>query len=235
MPVPLSISDFKMTSATCEIRYDDAYLVYDRTGQICHELKASFSGFKVQAPSPNQTAGSSKEGTFVLETAASRFTTKNPDTKLEQFAISCKQFFDSVVGGLEVKVFTRIGLRTMFRKDFRELDEAKSAFTALKLTTLKPTQRFGAADEPNEIYLRWEGKDVGTTWRAKAEEIKIDVALPPELEAEKSDLHKAFNALVVDVDYYTVAPVERSQWDPKEWIRHSIRTVRRDTDAIFGN
>jgi hypothetical protein len=231
----LSISEFKMTSAVCEIRYDDAYLVYDRTGQICHELKAHFSGFKVQSPSPSQTTGSAKEGTFVLETAASRFSTKNPDTKLEQFAVSCKQFFDSVTTGLEVKVFTRIGLRIMYRKDFRELEEAKSAFTAMKLTTLTPSQRFGAADEPNEIYLRWEGKDVGTTWRAKAEDIKIDVVLPPEIEAEKSELHKVFNALVVDVDYYTVAPVEKSQWDPKEWIQHSIRTIRRETDVILGN
>jgi len=235
MPVPLSISDFKMTSATCEIRYDNAYLIYDRTGQICHDLKASFTGFKVQSPSPSQTIASAKEGSFVIEAAASRFTTKNPDTKLEQFAIFCKQFFDVVSEGLDVKVFTRLGFRVLFRKDFRGLDEAKSAFTALKLTTLKPTKRFGAADEPNEILLRWEGEDIGTMWRAKAETIKIDAVLPAELEMENSDLRKAFNALVVDVDYYTVAPVERSQWDPKEWIRHSIRTIRRDTDALLGN
>ena len=123
----------------------------------------------------------------------------------------------------------------MFRKDFQGLDEARSAFTALKLTTLKPIKRFGAAEEPNEIVLRWESEDLGAMWRARADTIKIDAVLPAELEMESSELHKTFNALVVDVDYYTVAPVERSQWDPKEWIRHSIRTIRRDTDAVLGN
>jgi len=223
-----------MTLAVCEVRYEDAYLIYDHTGQIYHELRANFAGLKVISPAPSQTTATADQGSFGLETGASRFTTNKPDSKLEQFAVSCKHFFESVTRNLEVKVFTRVGLRTMFRKDFATLDEAKSAFTSLKLVNLKPTERFGAAAEPHEIYLRWEGKDVGTTWRLKAESGKIDVILPPELEAEKSELHKAFNGLVLDVDYYTVAPVDRSQWDPTEWIQHSIRTIRRDTDAIFG-
>jgi hypothetical protein len=233
MPVPLSISDFKMTLAVCETRYEDAYLLYDHTGQICHELRTHLPGVKVVAPAPSQTTGTFELGFFGLEIGASRLTTNKPDGKLEQFAAACKNFFDSVTRNLDVKVFTRIGLRTMFRKDFKELDEAKAAFTSLRLISLKPAQRFGAATEPHELYLRWEGKDTGVTWRLKAESGKIDVILPPELESEKPELHKAFNGLVLDVDYYTVAPVDRSQWEPTEWIPNAVRTIRRDTDAIL--
>jgi hypothetical protein len=225
-----------MTLAVCEVRYEDAYLLFDRTGQICHELKAHFSGFKVINPAPNQTTAVSDQGSFGLEIGQSRFSTNKPDNKLQEFAGSCKHFFESTSRNLEVKVFTRIGLRTMFRKDFSSREESTAAFTSLRLTTLKSTPRFGAASDPNEILLRWEGKDIGTMWRAKVESGKIDVVLPPELElGEKSELHKEFEALTLDIDYYTVVPVAKSQWDPPEWILHSVRTIRRDTDEILGN
>jgi hypothetical protein len=235
MPVPLSVADFKTVNAVCEVRYDNAYLIYDRTGQVCHEARRSYTNCNVLSASPNQTIFQSDEGAFALELSQSRFSTSKPDASLEKFAAHCKTFFDSVAVHLDVRVFTRVGFRQLFRKDFKDLDEAKAALTSLKLINLPAEERFGATTEPHEILLHWEGSQVGAMLRLKAESGKIDIVLPPELEAEKPEIHKSFNGLILDVDYYTVAPVERSQFDASAWIPRSVRTIRKNLDTVFGN
>lgn len=231
----MTVADFKVASAVCELRYENAYLIYDRTGQVCHEARTLYTDCNVLSATPNQTFFQAKEGSFALELGQCRFSTTKPDSSLEKFAEHCKGFFDSVTRNLDVKVFTRIGLRTLLRKDFEALDQAKAALTSLKLVSLQPTERYGVASEPREIIFRWESDQLGVMLRLKAESGKIDVVLPPELEAEKAEIHKSFNGLVLDVDYYTVAPVDRTQWDATAWIQRSIRTIKKETDAILGN
>ncbi len=235
MPVHLSVADFKATNAVCELRYENAYLIYDRTGLVCHEARAFYTNCNVVTASPNQTIFQAEEGAFALELSQCRFSTNKPDHSLEKFAGHCKTFFDSVTIHLDVRVFTRVGFRITFRKDYKDLDEAKATLNSLKLVNLRAEERFGAAPEPHEIFFRWEGNQVGAMLRLKAESGKIDIILPPELEAEKSEIHKSFNGLTLDVDYYTVAPVERSQLDASAWILRSARTIRKNVDAIFGN
>ena len=235
MAMSLSLADFKMISAVCELRYESAYLIYDRTGLICHETRSIYPDCNVSSAAPNQTYLQFSEGSFALELTQCRFSTTKPDSSLEKFAGHCKSFFNSVVYNLDVKVFTRVGLRVLLRKEFRDLTEAKAALTSLRLVTLQPVERFGAASEPQEVYFRWQGPQLGAMVHFRAESGKIDVILPPELEAEKSEIHKSFNGLVLDVDYYTVAPVERSQWDAPTWIPRSIRTVKKEIGNIIGS
>lgn len=231
----LSVADFKTVNAVCELRYENAYLIYDRTGLVCHEARSFYTNCNILSATPNQTIFQADEGAGALELSQSRFSTNKPDASLEKFASHCKAFFDSVTIHLDVRVFTRVGLRILFRKDFKDLDEAKAALTSLNLVNLRAEERFGAALEPHEVFLRWEGAQVGAMLRLKAESGKIDIILPPELEAEKSEIHKSFNGLILDVDYYTVAPVERSQLDASAWILRSVRTIRKNLDTIFGN
>jgi len=233
MPIPLALTDFKMTQATCEVRYEDAYLIYDRTGHVFHEIRGSFTDLKVINASPPQTSFRCDEGTFALEVGQCRFRSQKGDTKREVYAGQCKRFFDSVVGNLDIKVFTRIGLRVLFRKDFDDLQHAETALNSLQLANLGPPERFGIASNPEEVLFRWQNQQLGTTLRFKAESGKIEIVLPPELEADKPEIQKSFNGLVIDIDYYTVAPVERSQWDASAWIPQSLRTIKKHTDAIL--
>lgn len=235
MPVRLSIDDFRVVNAVCELRYENAYLIYDRTGTICREAQTFFTNGTVSNAAPAQTIFQADEGSFVLEVSQCRFSTTKPDKSLERFAQHCKTFFNSATIHLDVRVFTRVGFRVIFRKDFGELDEAKAALGSLNLIRPPAGEPFGASADLQEVLLRWEGEQVGAVLRLKAESGKIDVVLPPELEAEKSEFHKSIKGLVLDVDYYTVAPVERSQLDAATWILRSLRTIRKNVDTIFGN
>jgi len=222
-----------MFRAVCEPRYSDAYLIYDRTGEVVHEVQKFFNDVRVLSATPNQTAMQSDQGALALELGQCRLTSDKPDSNLETFARHCKQYFDIVSDCFDIKVFTRIGLRLLFRKTTTSLDESKAALNSLNLLNRKPVRRFGAAEHPEEFIFRWEGSQIGAMLRVKAETSKIDIILPPELAETGSDIHKSINGLVLDVDYYTVAPVERAQWDATAWVPQSMRTIKREIDSIL--
>jgi predicted DNA repair protein MutK len=47
MPAALSINDFIPFGLTCELRYRNAYLLFDQTGKILEDLREHFPGLEV--------------------------------------------------------------------------------------------------------------------------------------------------------------------------------------------
>jgi hypothetical protein len=104
----LNFDDFTPYGVTCELRFKNAYLIFDRTGKILEELREHFTQPEISSASPQQTGFTAEEGTFSLEVGACRFTSAKVDGTGEVFAKQCKLFFDTVVEQLNVTVFTRI-------------------------------------------------------------------------------------------------------------------------------
>ena len=142
-------------------------------------------------------------------------------------------FFETAARNLDISLFTRIGLRYIARKDFKSEDEAKAALASLALANLNPTKRFNSSESPIEILFRWEDKEIGAFVRLKAETTNVKMAVPPELRSTVPPVDKKIVGLTLDTDYYTVAPVEREQWEPDEWLRQKLRMVRKEAQAIL--
>jgi|SRR5579862_3013136 len=233
MTLSLTASDFKLRQATCEIRYPEAFLVFDRTGDVYRQLAKKFTNLHSDSASPAQTQMTAEEGSVVVEIKALRLTDNSPDFKLEKLAANMATVFDIAAKQLELSVFTRIGLRQILTKTYKTEQEPEAALNALQLFKLGDEKRFGAGPNISEFQIRWENKEIGATIRIKAENGTIDAKLPPDLEMEPSEIHKEIHHLVLDLDYYTVAVVERGQWDPNTWITQSARIVRKETDRIL--
>ncbi|MBZ5503364.1 MAG: hypothetical protein LAN59_14225 [Acidobacteriia bacterium] len=231
--MPLTVSDFEVRQVTCELRYPEAYLVFDKTGDIFHHLSGKFTNLHSDSPTPTQTQMTADEGTIGLEFTAARLTTNEPDSGLERFASNCKTFFDFAVNKLEISIFTRIGLRLVLHKIFDTADGPIAALNSLRLLGTGTETRFGASSQLSELTMRWEGKDLGATMRLKAESGSLDAKFPPELGMAQRSVHKEFHHLVLDIDYYTVAIVERAQWDPATWIAQSARIMRKEADRFL--
>jgi len=233
MPTTLTIDDFTPYSITCEVRYKNAYLIYDRTGLILQDLREQFTNLEISTVAPQQTGFTSEEGAFNLDVGASRFTSAKADGSREAFYKQCKSFFRTVVHHLEIPVFTRIGVRYLARKEFKTVDEAKAALASLALANLKPTKRFNSSDSPTEVLFRWEDAEIGAFVRFKAETTNVKMTIPVELRATVPKVDRQIVGLTLDVDYYTVAPVEREQWEPEEWLGQKLRMVRKEVDGIL--
>jgi len=229
----LTIDDFKPFSVTCELRYKSAFLIYDRTGQVLEDMRKAFTNITVAAASPPQTTFAAEEGSFTLELGACRFTSSRLDKNAETFAKHCTVFFDAVTNQLQVNVFTRIGLRYIARKEFKTLDEAKAALASMTLANLKPTKRFNSSESPTEVMFRWEDAQIGAFVRLRAETVEITSVATPELQDHVPKIDKKLHGLTLDIDYYTVAPVEREQWSSLEWVQQKHRIVKKEADSIL--
>jgi len=236
MPARLTIDDFKPFSVTCELRYKNAYLIFDCTGQVLEDLRDSFTDINVSNAGPQQTAFVSEEGSFTLQLGACRFTSvRYEDKNAEKFAKQCAAFFDVVANHLQINVFTRIGLRYMARKEFKSLDESKAALASMGLANLKPTKRFNSSDSPTEVLFRWEDAQIGAFLRLRAETVEIKFSAETELLEHVPKIDKKFHQLTLDIDYYTSAPVERDQWNSVEWLQQKLRIIRKEADVIVQN
>ena len=233
MPTVLTFDDFKTSSVTCELRYPNAYLIYDHTGSIIRQSQEHFTEFKNLAPSPQVTTWASDEGTFSLEIGVSRFTGGRVNKNWEGFAKQCKSFFDVVTRLLEIEVFTRVGLRYVAKREFKTLDDAKAALASLMLANLDPTRRFNSSESPTEVLFRWEDAEIGAFFRLKAETADIKVVVPPELDGFVTAVDKKAIGLTLDMDYYTTAPVEREQWRAEEWVGQRLRLIRKEANGIL--
>lgn len=233
MPKRLSIDDFKGYTITCELRYKNAYLIFDRTGQVLEDLRDSFTDIKVSNSGPIQTTFTSEEGTLVIEIGACRFMSGQPDKNTESFVTHCKAFFDAVTERFNIGVFTRIGLRYILKKEFKTIEESNAALASLNLVSLQPTKRFKASESPTEVMFRWEDTQLGASVRLKAESADITINITPELRDEIPKFDKRVIGITLDIDYYTVAPVEREQWDSQQWLPQKLRLIRKEVDGIL--
>lgn len=233
MSTRLTFDDFKPLSVTCELRYRNAYLIYDHTGHVIKEVSEAFTNVAVQVASPQQTAFTSDEGNFTLEIGACRFTAAHFERNGETFARQCKAFFALATNELEIDVFTRIGLRYISRLEFKTLQESKAALASMMLANLKPTKRFNSSESPTEVMFRWEDEAIGALFRLRAETADIKISAPPELRDHVPAVDKNIIGLTLDIDYYTVATVEREQWDAREWIVEKLRIIRKEADGIL--
>ena len=229
----LTLSDFEFRQATCEIRYAEAPLIFDRTGEIFHHLGKRFTNLRNELGTPIQTQMTADEGVFNIQMTAARLTASKLDASLEKFASHCKLFFDFLADRLDIAVFTRIGLRLIYIKPYGSSDEPKAALNALKSLGIKVEPRFGVGSEITEWVARWESKELGATLRLKAENGTLDAQFNPDLGLGQTSVHKEYHHLIADVDYYTLAIVERSQWDPVNWITRTGRNVRKEIDRVL--
>ena len=233
MPSHLTFDDFSPATLTCELRYKSSYLLFDRTGQILEELRGSFTDINTVIGTPQQTTFASAQGTVVLELGACRFTTGELEKGVESFARLSKSFFDAVTTQLEISSFARIGLRYILRKEFKNASDSKAALAAMNLPNLKSAKRFNISEGPAEILFRWEDTQIGASVRLKTETLEIKINAPPEFRAHLPIVDKKVAVLTLDTDYYTVASVDRDQWDAQEWVLQKIRIIRKEVDDIL--
>lgn len=234
----LKVDDFQLVRAVCELRYEEAYLIYDHAGLVFQSLRRKYPTLSVDQSVPNAIQMTSDEATFVLETAQCRVAADRLFTRPESLSALCETFFDVVATLLEINVFSRVGLRTIFVKHAKDIDSSVTELNSLKLSEIAGREiRFGASNQIKELMLKWEGTELGATFQLKAETAKIVRGkLPPEIEPSQSDtkpLTKEAHYLKLDVDYFTLAPVERSQWNASSWIPQATRNVKKESDKIL--
>jgi len=232
MNMPSSLSDFSLISVVCEVRYSNAYLLFDKTGEVLKILRENLTNFEIGQASPQQTSFKSDEGTFGLEIAASRIRQDHPDSKLDNFSRASDGFFLVVLEQLQISLLTRIGMRTQWKLDCESVAEANEILTAIKLFASGRSDPFDIGGSASEFSVRWQSGELGVWFSAKSIDADMSAELPAEFGADRNRKTK-IRGLLLDVDYYTVAPVDSGQWKASEWITASFRRIKKNLERLI--
>jgi hypothetical protein len=223
----ISHSDLLLASTTCEVRYDFAFLIFDRTGAICLESKNFYPELKVLQASPAATTFESSPYSFAVEQLQSRAFCRELRHDSKEFGEATAHFFEIVLEQLEVRVLTRIGLRQVYFQPFAGRDDADAVVRALKLQPGAADVYFGISNPAREVILRWESKDLGAMLHVASVPGNLALQVVDVLQSEKGIEKNHESAVIIDVDFYTTASTLRSQWHPSEWVAQSSHVVKK--------
>ena len=232
---PFDLSSFTLEQCVLETRYPQALALWDSSGALWRAVQEKWPDMHLVKAEPAKTSFQQGKTGLVVELQAARIIVLDSAKSTDELAKIGRDFFNLTALHLQLSIYERLGLRLIYFREFRDRGEAALAFDSLRLLRVPDTKKFEVGEKPvNQQYsLRWESEKKGASISCRAETRKIDYDPPVESVQIFSPIHKERNGIVVDVDYYTVAPVEIGQVDMGEWANHALHVVSRDTRFLF--
>jgi hypothetical protein len=228
----MTISDFRIFQAAVESRYDDAYLLFDRTGAICRELRIKWPDSKLQEASPAKTICRNGPEAFSLELRqAAHVLSAKPVSDLQQFTENAEWFFSLLQDQLKISTYTRLGFRVVFKREVKSHADASDLFKRTKLLRI-PTQKvFGTELNTTDLTysVRFQSDTLGALVRIATETLHMEFEPPQGSEDFLKPVKQETHFLVYDVDYYTLALVDVAQLRLREWLKQAMHAIRRDS------
>lgn len=224
----LALSDFKADRQIFEARFPQSFLLWDRSGQIWTSISKIFENLRMVNAVPNNTQFENTSFYLVVEPGLLRIAAKD-DKPFHEFEKYADSFFRIVVESLEIQLFDRLGLRTIWARQFPTMPEALEALRSLHTFHEFKAESFGieATSANYDAKTSWEGERNGAIFGLRVEKRHYNPQVPWEARSHIDISTKDKHLLIVDVDYFTVPKLRRDQVDAKEWINSSQRVVKK--------
>jgi hypothetical protein len=231
----IDLSQFRVRQTVLELRYAAAFLVWDRSGAIWHEMSTRYLDLQVRTASPNiQSVRIDSKNDATVQINTCNVTTAYPSHNLDDFKKLSEAFFPIVISKLEIEALTRIGFRVFFEKKFKNRED--TATFAVSLVKGMPSGSKYCNIEGRVLELdhavRWEGEARGCMARIRTANSKLEVEIPVDFDGRES-IHEESNIVQVDVDFYTILPTVVGKFDGPTIIGDWFRLIRRDVPELL--
>lgn len=231
------ISRFRRRQATLELRYDDAFYLWDKAGSICESLRPLFGELRNRDASPSQITfiADDRYGIqiglnriILVDHAFSRDT--GPSLKIFQSITT------TALKSLRVEALTRVGTRFQLVNTMDTKDQAREFINSLRLNSFPPGKLFGI--EPvsmNPSYkLEVDGGDFCYIAQIYTQTRSADVDLSPDFaDLGLPKKSKKIEEVALDLDFFTSKPVAVGSFDSTRWMDRWLRVLNRDGEAFL--
>ena len=233
----LFLSSFKKTQITFEIRYDEAFLLWDRTGSLFHSLSSHFKDIRSHTASPNQTIFYG-DRRFVLSVGLERasITDHLPDQKNDKTFEIFEAFVSNVTLQLELQSLKRIGTRFLYTIDCKDLSVAHEKMKNFLLLSYPSGPLFNvSAHTIKPTYkIEVDNDDLGYIAQLYVSERKFDFNPSPEIASFDIEVpNKKLVQLVLDLDFITKKPMLIESFDALTWLKGWQKAIGRDADKFL--
>jgi hypothetical protein len=236
MQKSIDLSNLKLTQATMEIRFQNAYILWDRTGLVWSKASSEWPNIKMGKADPMVTTFTLDDRyEIALKLDRAHLVDMQPSSSLKELMENSEIFVNLVADCLDITEFTRLGFRLIFSKKFQDKTEAANALILTKVMSVPIGKHFNIEGQVlmPEYSLKWEGESTGVRVKLSAQDKKIDLNVVPGVE-EITPLHIQHSEIVYDIDYYTLKNTKRGQLNVKEWISQAYHLVKRDSKVFTG-
>jgi hypothetical protein len=233
----IPFASFKKKQLTLEVRYGEAYLLWDNAGAVSNRLRKLFKDFKNAGAAPNRVAFNADQR-YVLNVELNRaaiidhIPDRNPDKTFDLFS----DFADLVTATLEVHVFDRIGTRFLYSLECKSAEEARTAAKSFGLVATPTRELFNIKPTSMNPGFKVEADDgeLGYVLQLYTGEIKFEFNPAPDVVALDVRVEdKTTHQLIIDLDFMTKKPMKVESFDVKTWLMGWQRAVNRDTDDML--
>ena len=236
----LDLDQFSLWQATFEARTALNFLQWDRSGLIASELVRKRPNIEMAGAAPDKVVFKDGKLTFAValkpseEHTSITVTEEVPHLSLNTLIEAGEQLINITSKCLEIDEFTRIGLRLMFVKEYKDLSEATEALLKTNLLQCPPGPHFGVDGKPSRpsYMLRWEDGKKGVMVHLTVEQRRVEFN-PPADWVGMIGFKREINRILFDCDSYTIAKVNLSQLTIADWITNAARLNRRDSGKFL--
>lgn len=224
------IDDLETETAVLELRYGDAFLIWDVAGALWSEMTSLFPGLAHGDVQPNHQVFETETIQMTVQLGACRLASRGPDAVKEVIS-AANAFCRTVVRHLNVQTFTRAGLRVIAVKKFGSAMEAMAFAKPSPVPQGSPFP--GRSQETGFVHgTRRETDTSGIFAVLKVEERKLSVSIPWNASTNIPSFKEEKPTVVSDTDFYTIGLVEHESFDCAEWTRQAHRAIRRYWEAV---
>jgi hypothetical protein len=234
--VPAEFSSFQKRQLIFEARYDDAYLLWDRTGVLWTSLQQFFKTLKRGEVRPDRQTFHA-DGRFNIQITLNRvsFTDFAPDASWEKSFQVVESCFLEAVAILGVRVLNRVGTRFQYAVETKSIEDARKRATEYgwaifpgKLFQIDPTSVAPA------FKIEADDGEIGYIAQMYAQERKVEMDPPPDaLAAGLEAVKKSVSELLIDLDFMTKKPMPIESFNIKAWLTGWQSAVNRDVNKFL--
>jgi hypothetical protein len=228
------ISDFYISQAVFELRYDPAFIMWDKAGSIANEVLKTLPGAKVTDANPSRILFQVNEkAVAAIELEKLSITCTRPKQDLHELTSLAVTLTELVDRYLKPQHLIRVSTRAIYCKDLENVEQGVPL--TLKTGAIRLPERtvFEQKEQPKgvDFSIRWENDVVGTIVRFRTETTSVEFGTPdfPEIEPIKKERAR----LIFDVDRLTKTKIDAGTFRTTEWIKSFVHLVNRDSPQFL--
>jgi hypothetical protein len=218
-----------------EGKFQHGYLYWDNCGKIWKDIIAKWPALTADNVSVQEAIMSLKDEDINLKFShdAINITQKYPKN-LKLLGDFADSVFQIITDYLKIETFSRIGNRFFY---IYKVENSNESIDLLKKTGFFniPQEKLSVIGDrlkdPHVKIVITKGEEIGYIFNLTHVERKVEISLPKFIKYDTSGFIST--ALSIDVDFYTIKPVDLSILRCKELIEKTDKNIRHIIKALF--
>jgi hypothetical protein len=231
----MKIIEFTIRQVVFEIRFEEAYEVWDRAGQINREFSELWPKIQLSEAEPNKQILKSDEVQLHTGLRSCNIALLFPKTIAPNPANERRvsETFRVWRNALGFSKLTRVGTRVIMAKSFSSGNDAEQAIMSLGLTKTPKPPIFNHDTDPAwvDVRLHWQDEATSTQVRVHPEHHETEIKDPAGDPAKREK--RTTYSVVIDMDRATRGSTDTGKFDVVQWLKGVQHLVNRDLTRLI--